>query len=356
MAYTDIDKPTEHFTTFLWTGNDASSRSFTGVGFQANMMWSKNRSSGHQHNLVDTVRGVDQKLIMPSDNNDEDTTCTHGHFDSLDSDGFTVTNAGGGYNVNRNANNFVGWFWKGNGSGSSNTDGSITSTVSANTTSGFSIVKYTGTESAGATVGHGLGVAPDVIIVKNYAVTKEWNVYHSANTSTPQNDYLILNEDNATNSNSGRWNNTAPSSSIFTLGDGSETNGSGNTHIAYCFAEKKGFSKFGSYTGNGSTDGIFVYTGFKPAFTLIKKSSASGTWWEMVDNKRSPSNVMDNTLYANVTNSEFESSAYNRDFVSNGFKIRNTNGGDNTSGATYVYMAFAETPFVTSTGIPTTAK
>jgi hypothetical protein len=350
MAYTSIDKSTEHFNTSLYAGDSQSTHAITGVGHQPDWVWLKYRGGNGNYNLWDVIRGVNNYIISNNGNaGSNDSTL----FDSFDSDGFTVGNGG---IVNDSGRNYVGWSWKAGGSGSSNTDGNRTSTVSVNTTAGFSIVKYTGNESAGATVGHGLGVAPDVIIVKNYAVTKEWNVYHSANTSTPQNDYLILNEDNATNSNSGRWNNTAPSSSIFTLGDGSETNGSGNTHIAYCFAEKKGFSKFGSYTGNGSTDGIFVYTGFKPAFTLIKKSSASGTWWEMVDNKRSPSNVMDNTLYANVTNSEFESSAYNRDFVSNGFKIRNTNGGDNTSGATYVYMAFAETPFVTSTGIPTTAK
>ena len=356
MAYTDIDKPTEHFTTFLWTGNDASSRSFTGVGFQANMMWSKNRSSGHQHNLVDTVRGVDQKLIMPSDNNDEDTTCTHGHFDSLDSDGFTVTNAGGGYNVNRNANNFVGWFWKGNGSGSSNTDGSITSTVSANTTSGFSIVKYTGTESAGATVGHGLGVAPDVIIVKNYAVTKEWNVYHSANTSTPQNDYLILNEDNATNSNSGRWNNTAPSSSIFTLGDGSETNGNGNTHIAYCFAGKTGFSRFANYKANGnSSTSIYQNTTFTPAFMIIKRRDGTGDWM-MYDNERGPFNPNETILKSNTADSESTSSGFAVDFLSNGFKIRGTDSNINTNNGNYIIMAFAENPFVSSTGIPATAR
>ena len=350
MAYTSIDKSTEHFNTSLYAGDSQSTHAITGVGHQPDWVWLKYRGGNGNYNLWDVIRGVNNYIISNNGNaGSNDSTL----FDSFDSDGFTVGNGG---IVNDSGRNYVGWSWKAGGSGSSNTDGNRTSTVSVNTTAGFSIVKYTGNESAGATVGHGLGVAPDVIIVKNYAVTKEWNVYHSANTSTPQNEYLIFNEGNSTNSNSGRWNNTAPSSSIFTLGDGSETNGSGNTHIAYCFAEKKGFSKFGSYTGNGSTDGIFVYTGFKPAFTLIKKSSASGTWWEMVDNKRSPSNVMDNTLYANVTNSEFESSAYNRDFVSNGFKIRNTNGGDNTSGATYVYMAFAETPFVTSTGIPTTAK
>jgi hypothetical protein len=352
MAYTIIDDPSAYFNILLYTGNGASSRDLTfsanAGNFQADWLWFKQRSQGSRNNNVyDSVRGNSERLETDNTGAEETQTGLHKTFNT---NGFTI---GAGNIVNENNQTFVTWGWKAGGSASSNTDGSITSTVSANTTAGFSIVKYTGTESAGATVGHGLGVAPDVIIVKNYAVTKEWNVYHSANTSTPQNDYLILNETNATNSNSGRWNNTAPSSSIFTLGEGSETNGNGNTHIAYCFAEKKGFSKFGSYTGNSSSDGPFVYTGFKPAYVVQKATSGSGSW-AIYDNGRNPFNGAGKRLFAD--NADTESDGEVTDLLSNGFKIRNTGSGQNQSGVTYIYMAFAENPLVTSTGIPTTAR
>jgi len=351
MAYTSIDKSTEHFNTSLYAGDSQSTHAITGVGHQPDWVWLKYRGGNGNYNLWDVIRGVNNYIISNNGNaGSNDSTL----FDSFDSDGFTVGNGG---IVNDSGRNYVGWSWKAGGSGSSNTDGNRTSTVSVNTTAGFSIVKYTGNESAGATVGHGLGVAPDVIIVKNYAVTKEWNVYHSANTSTPQNEYLIFNEGNSTNSNSGRWNNTAPTSSIFTLGNGSETNGNGNTHIAYCFAEKKGFSKFGSYTGNGSSDGTFVYTGFKPAWWLVKRTDSSNNWI-IFDNKRSTVNgfnVNNVLLLPNLIQGENTNDGV-VDFVSNGIKIRDTKDEFNNSSGTYIYMAFAENPFVTSTGVPTPAR
>jgi len=353
MAYTDVDKATDYFTTFLWTGDGSTSpRVHTGVGLQADMMWSKVRSAGHQHNLVDRVRGVNQRLLMPSDSNDEDTTCTHGHFDSLDSDGFTTTNAGGNWNVNASGETYVGWFWKANGSGSSNTDGSITSTVSANTTSGFSIVSYTGTGS-NATVGHGLGATPKMIIVKNRSVSGNWRVYHNSIGATK---YLNLNTTDSEATNSAQWNNTEPTSNVFSVGASGATNGSGNSMIAYCFADVQGYSKVGgSYTGNGSSDGSFIWTGFSPSF-VIRKRTDSADSWQMHDNKRDTFNVTYHRLLADDSGSEYTSTSNQLDFLSNGFKCRASNGGANGSGGTYIYMAFAENPFVTSIGIPTTAR
>jgi len=347
MAYTTIDDPELYFQTKLYTGNGGT-LAVTGVGFQPDWVWIKNRPDARDHQIYDSIRGVTK--VIGSDRNSAEATVANG-LTAFGSDGFTV---GSDANVNDNGDSHVAWNWEAGGSASSNSDGSITSTVSANTTSGFSIVKYTGTETAGATVGHGLGVAPDVIIVKNYAVTKEWNVYHSANTSTPQNDYLILNETNATNSNSGRWNNTAPTSSVFTLGEGSETNGNGNTHIAYCFNEVKGYSKFGSYTGNNSTNGAFIYTGFKPAFFMLKKTNRAEDW-VIYDNKRDPINKAERILRPNANTAE--TASFFADILSNGFKLRIASEAKvNGSGDTYIYMAFAESPLVTSTGIPTTAR
>ena len=350
MAYTTIDLPTDYFNTVLWTGDGTSPKSFTGVGFQADMMWSKIRTDNHQHNIVDTVRGVDQRLLVPNSSNAEDTTCTHGHFDSLDSDGFTITGAGGYWNVNTNAENYVGWFWKGGGTASSNTDGSITSSVSANTTAGFSIVSYTGTGSA-TTIGHGLSTSPSMILVKNRSTAYSWIVYHKSLGAT-KNLYLDLT--NASDTSSIQFNDTEPTSSVFSVGTSLATNKSGDNLIAYCFAEKKGYSKFGSYTGNGSTDGTFVYTGFKPAFFITKNSTDSGDNWILWDNKRDTFNLTDNGLAPNSSEAEFTDCHI--DFVSNGIKIRNSTGRHNGTGDTHIYMAFAENPFVTSTGIPTTAR
>ena len=352
-----IDKPTDHFTTFLWTGDGTSPKSFTGVGFQADMMWSKIRTDGHQHNIVDTVRGVNQRLISTNLTNAEDTTCTHGHFDSLDSDGFTITGAGGYWNVNTNAKNYVGWLWKAGGTAVSNTDGTITSSVSANTDSGFSIVSYTGNATNGATVGHGLASVPTMLIGKDLSDGSSWGIWHknlsgatyrlSFNTDAQSDDSFLFGGSGA----------VLPTSTVFTLGSGGGLNGV-NANIVYCFAEKQGFSKFGSYTGNGSTDGTFVYTGFKPAFLIIKKTSATAPW-DMFDDTRNVINPVNSRLHPNASDTEFTNSAMNIDFVSNGFKIRTTDNELNTSGATYIYMAFAEQPFVTSTdnnSIPATAR
>jgi hypothetical protein len=352
-----VNKPSDHFTTFLWTGDGTTPKSHTGVGFQADMMWSKIRTSVHQHNIVDTVRGVNQRLIVPNSTNAEDTTCTHGHFDSLDSDGFTTTNAGGNWNVNTSGNTYVGWLWKAGGTAVSNTAGSITSSVSANTTSGFSVVTWTGTGVAG-TVGTGLSVTPKITIVKGREAVTNWIVGGSliVDVGGSTNNYMILNGSAAMDSATTLYASYNPT----TVGVKTDANinGSGQGMVMYCFAEVKGFSKFGSYTGNGSTDGTFVYTGFKPAFLITKKTSATAPW-DMFDDTRNVINPVNSRLHPNASDTEFTNSAMNIDFVSNGFKIRTTDNELNTSGATYIYMAFAEQPFVTSTdngSIPATAR
>jgi hypothetical protein len=355
MAYTTIDDPAQYFTSFLWTGDGNSPRSLTGVGFQADFMWSKIRDTGHEHSVVDSVRGVDNRRLKTDSTAAEDTTNTHGHFDSLDSDGFTVTGASGYWNVNTNTKKYVGWFWKAGGSASSNSNGSITSSVSANTTAGFSIVAYTGNETAGATVGHGLGAVPQTYWVKSRSVADGWRIYHHKVSSDPETDYLVLNNNNANADSAGYWNDTAPTSSVFSLGSAGEVNTNSSTNIAYCFTEIKGYSKFGSYTGNGNADGTFVYTGFKPAWVLIKQSSASGEEWQLLDNKRNTFNPTNTALFP--SSDVAENSGNDRsDFLSNGFKCRSTSAGVNASGATYIYIAFAESPFVNSNGVPNNAK
>jgi hypothetical protein len=348
MSYTNgLDKPTDYFNTVLYTGNGTADRTVTGVGFQPQWLWIKERSNVSTHSLTDIVRGASKRLQSSGTDAEFDTGTDN--VRSFDSDGFTL---GTGGQVNENTQTYVSWNWLANGTGSSNTDGDITSTVSANTTAGFSIVSYTGTGS-NATVGHGLGSTPAMIIWKNRSASNGWIVYHHGNTSAPETDYLELHSTNGTNDLNTIMNDTAPTSSVFTVGTEGAVNNSGNNFIAYCFAEKKGYSKFGSYFGNNSTDGTFVYLGFKPAFFMLKKSSGSGTNWEMLDSTRNPGNPMDKRTRANT--SEAESTSTRADFLSNGIKFR-TAGGETNDPFTYIYMAFAENPFVTSTGIPTTAR
>jgi len=336
MAYTTIKKPSDYFNTKLYTGN-GSTQSITGVGFQPDLTWVKSRTTAIDHFLTDAVRGANIKLS--SNNTEAEVSQTNG-LTSFDNDGFSV---GDRANVNENSSNFASWNWLANGAGSANTDGSISSTVSANTTSGFSIVSYTGT-GANATVGHGLGVAPKMIIVKKYNVTGSWGVYHN---SLGNGNFLYLNDTNASASNSTLWNNTSPTSSVFNLGSSAISNSSSNSHIAYCFAEKQGFSKFGSYTGNGNADGTFIYTGFKPAFFVVKPYSTTGNWlcW---DSKRSPINQIDGKyLELDASGAEVPTSGVvDLDFLSTGVKLRNTGGGFNGSGVSFIYMAFAEEPLV----------
>ena len=346
-----INKPSEYFNTKLYTGT-GSELAVTGVGFQPDWIWFKQRDATRSHALVDSVRGRSKVVFSDLTNAEETSAASTNDLVSFDSDGFTVgtTSASGSFNTSSGSH--VAWNWKANGAGVSNTDGSITSTVSANTTSGFSIVSYTGT-GANATVGHGLGAEAKFIIFKDRSTTKDWFVYHqSISPATGGKLNLTVNP----SADSSYFNNTAPTSSVFSIGGANTTNPSGNNMIAYCFAEKKGFSKFGSYTGNGNADGTFVYTGFKPAFVLIKANSA-GQDWHIHDIKRSTFNVSDTVLLPNTIDADItDTTVYGIDILSNGFKCRGTHPRVNGSGTGYIYMAFAENPFVTSTGIPTTAR
>jgi len=349
MAYTTIDKPTDYFNTVTYVANQTDDRQIT-VGFQPDWTWLKDRDQAVNHDLYDSVRGA-TKYISSNKTNAEGTQ-TDG-LKSFNSTGFTL---GTGWGNQSTGDDYVSWNWLAGGSASSNTDGSITSTVSANTTSGFSIVKYgsTRTPSAVQTVGHGLGVTPDVLIFKNLNETQNWLVWHK---DIATNKHLNLNTTSALLTDAGSLNNTAPTSSVFTIGADGRTNSTteDNPIVCYAFAEKKGYSKFGSYTGNGNADGTFVYTGFKPAFVIIKRTSSTQNWG-MYDNKREPFNTNDALLFPNLNNAETSSVNYALDFVSNGFKQRATGNQSNGSGETYIYMAFSENPFVTSSGVPACAK
>ena len=334
MAYSSIVKPTDYFNTVLYSGT-GSSQAITGVGFQPDWTWIKVRSTTGGHRLVDAVRGA-TKFLVSNATNAEGTDATQ--VASLDSDGFTV---GSDSATNLNSGTFASWNWLGANGTASNSDGSITSTVSANTTAGFSIVSYTGNATSGATIGHGLGVEPFMIIIKNRSSAKDWAVYHK---NVGNNKKLLLNTTDAESSSS-YFNSTSPTSTVFSVNNSDTTNDT-NPQIAYCFAEKTGYSKFGSYTGNGNADGTFIYTGFKPAFVMFKNTTTSSTNWHIVDTKRNTFNIVDKLLFPNDTGAEGTQSAL--DLTSNGFKVRVTNGFINTSGDTYIYMAFAESPFVTA--------
>ena len=346
MAYTTIDDPTIYFNTKLYTGN-GSTQSITGVGFQPDWLWIKNRDGTNNHILQDVVRGATKSL--ESDGTPAETTSST-RVTSFDSDGFSVGSAG---TNNTNSNNYVSWNWLAGGSASSNSDGSVTTSVSVNTTAGFSIVSYTGTQSA-ATFGHGLGSVPGTLIIKNRSSTdnRDWAVYHKKLTGN--NKYLSLNLTSAELTDAATFNNTAPTSTVFSSASSVEVNESSKTFIAYCFTEIKGYSKFGSYTGNGSAGGTFVYTGFKPAWVMIKNISTADPWL-MLDNKRDTFNPMEKRLDADDTDAEATGTDY-ADFLSNGFKIIGNLGIHNNSDQNYIYMAFAESPFVNSNGVPTNAR
>ena len=344
MAYTTIDKSSLHFNTKLYTGT-GSELAVTGVGFKPDWTWIKSRSATYDHTLYDVVRGATKQLYSNQTNGQY--TEAQG-LKSFDSDGFTNgTDAKG----NNNGSTYVSWNWLAGGSqGSSNTDGSINTTyTSVNTTAGFSICQWEGT-GANATIGHGLGVVPKMYIVKNVDATNVWNVYHHSIGNTHR---LFLNTTQAAEDNASAWNDTSPTSSVFSVSTNTNVNQSGSTMIAYVFAEKTGFSKFGSYTGNGNADGTFIYTGFKPALIIIKKDATDS--WFMYDNKRGDINPNAKGLTAE-SNAVEETSGKEIDFVSNGVKIRNSNNSINTSGSTYIYMAFAEAPLVGSNNIPATAR
>ena len=335
MAYTNIKKSSDYFNTKLYTGT-GSELAITEVGFQPDLSWLKRRNGIGSHRLFDAVRGA-TKAIFADATLAESTDAES--LKSFDSDGFTLGTAGA---TNGSGNTYANWNWKANGTGSANTDGSISSTVSANTTSGFSIVKYVGT-GANATVGHGLGSKVDFAIFKITSGANAWLVYHKSLGATKA---IYLNQTGAVGTNSSGFNNTEPTSSVFSLGSGTIPNTSGGTQIAYCFAEKQGYSKFGSYTGNGNADGTFVYTGFKPAFVLVKNTQQGADDWFIWDNKRPGYNQTQKYLSPNSSNAEADSSSYAIDTLSNGFKVRASTGAINNNNETMIYMTFAEQPLV----------
>jgi hypothetical protein len=330
-----IKKGNSYMDATLYTGNGSTQTITNANGFRPDLVWQKPRSEVASHRLVDSVRGVNNVLYS----NQTAVAATETNtLTAFNSNGFT----GGGSNAVTSGNTAVAWQWQaGQGTTSSNTSGSITSTVSVNATAGFSIVTYTA--NSNSTVGHGLGVAPKVVIMKSRTVDAGWLFGSDVIGWT---NFLWLNLTNASTANSTVWNNTAPTSSVFTLGSGVSTANYGDM-VAYCWAEIAGFSRFGSYTGNGSTDGPFVYTGFRPKFVLIKYSSGAENW-AIWDTSRNTYNVMDTILRPDSTAADTSGSTQNIDFVSNGFKIRGTDGKLNTSSGTYIYMAFAENPFKNS--------
>ena len=360
MAYTDIDKPSDYFNTIIWTGaSDTANRAFTGVGFQPDLVWSKIRDDTYHHNWFDSVRGAGSDKEINSDTSGAEgsgDTDGYGFISSFDTDGFSTTQgtASGGRNLeyNQNNNTFVAWNWKAGTSfsndASSTSVGSVDSTGSVSTDAGFSIINVVKNNTTAHTVAHGLGAVPQMIIGKSRTGNAyRWIVYHQAIGNTHA---QYLNENFANTDSVTFWNDTSPTSSVFSLGTDNSWNG---TNIFYCFAEKKGYSKFGSYVGNGNADGTFVYTGFKPAFIIIKATSGEENW-RMYDNKRNGFNVDNEQLFPNLNDAE--ASDVDLDILSNGFKCRRNSGGFNNSGTTYIYMAFAENPFTTSTGVPATAR
>jgi len=344
MAYTTIKKPSDYFNTKLYTGN-GSTQSITGVNFESDLTWIKSRSSGAWHNLFDAVRGATKRLQVNSDGAESTETNS---LTSFDSDGFTVGSSG---DVNGSGNSTVAWNWKA-GTTSGITQGSATitpSSYSINATSGFSIIKWTGT-NANATIPHGLGVAPKMIIIRRLDSTSDWVVYHSSIGNTKR---IVLNSSAVQSGASSGWfNNTSPTANVFSVGTDGGSNGSTDNYIAYCFAEKTGYSKIGDYTGNGNADGTFIYCGFKPAWVMIKPTTVAQNW-QIHDTKRDGYNPNNDNLSSNNSNSEADNKFI--DIVSNGFKLRRSDV-LNVSGDPYIYMAFAEAPLVGTNNVPCTAR
>ena len=348
MSYTNgLDKPSDYFNTILWTGNGVDDRSISGVGFQPDWVWYKERSSTSAHKLYDAVRTATKEL--ESNSNAAESTNADA-LQAFETDGFQVGTHG---SVNENGQTYVAWNWKAGTSVSGDTTGSgtlKTYTGSVNTTSGFSIIKYTGNGTAGHTIPHHLGVAPSAIFVKKLNELGDWSSYHSVLGNA---GYMRLNNTNAFATASTYWNNTSPTSSVFTTGTTGNINGSDSTYIAYCFTPIQGYSKFGSYNGNSNADGTFVYTGFKPAFVMVKMINGADDW-QILDNKRSPHNIVGGYLLPNSSSATINNDVI--DFTATGFKLRKTFGSWNHSSYQYLYMAFAEESFVSSSGVPATAR
>ena len=334
MAYTTIDDPSAYFKVQLWTGNVTADRAITfddtDTDMQPDFIWIKNRETAKNHIVVDSVRGV-TKYLYANGTEVEGTDATR--VTSVQSDGFTI---GESTQTNANGEGNVAWCWK------------------ESATSGFDIVTYTGNGTDDTDISHNLSAVPHLIIVKNLGANEDWNVYHHKNTSAPETDFLELNDTDATADAADRWSDEVPTSSVFTIGDNSDVNQDATGFVAYLFSEKQGYSKFGTYTGNGNADGTFVYTGFRPAMIIFKKSSAAGNNWGLFDNKRTTFNEINKGLKPDADEAEY--TANGCDFLSNGVKMRSTGGDNNESGSNYIYMAFAEAPLVNSNGVPCNAR
>mgnify|MGYP003143527044 FL=1 len=351
MAYTTIDDPSAHFHTRLYSGN-GSTQSITNNAnagnFKPDWLWIKERTSTSQNFLFDSNRGVGKYLHSDSTSSEGNDV----HNTSFDSNGFGVGQQNG---TNENSQTYVAWQWVANGgTTSSNSNGDITSTVQTNSTAGFSIGTYTGDADNSHSVGHGLGATPAWIIVKRREGSHSWIVWHQNLTATSAYAVDLENTDAEAN-NTSYFHDTAPDANTFHPGDGGATNGSGGTYVFYAFKEIKGYSKFGSYKGNGNANGAFIYTGFRPAWIMVKLISGSGEDWHIFDSSRSTSNVVKERLIASGSAAENANDSI-LDFVSNGFKFKESNAGWNGNGNTYIYMAFAEHPFVSSKGVPVTAR
>lgn len=354
--YTAIDDPSAHFQAFTYTGIQTN-QSITLDGnsdLQPDLYWYKARNTNY-HYLVDSSRGT-TKYIYPNDTLVEGTVASS-YVTSFDSNGVTL--GGGDSGTNTGGVSFANWAWKANGgTTSSNTDGNITSTVQSNQDAGFSLVTYTGNGSNNQTIGHGLGVQPSWWIVKRRDSTGDW-WFGASSILGGTSNYLKLNSNAANAEINNIWGDSPTSSTLFRVSNNAGLNASGGTYVAYLFANKQGYSKFGKYVGNSSADGPFVYTGFKPAFLIVKKTTAAGADWRILDSARNPFNLTDLLLSANTTNAEFDGSTHASnigvDFLSNGFKVRTTYAHYNGAND-FIYIAFAENPFVTSTGIMGTAR
>ena len=350
-AYTTIDDPSAFFKCHLYSGNgstNAQTFADTDTDMQPDMVWIKSRSDGFNHMLYDAARGV-QKHIKPDTTAAEATDANS--LTAFGSDGFTV---GTNSDLNNSGDTYVAWCWKAGGSASSQTDGDIDTSRSVSTTAGFSIATYTGNGTNGATRGHGLGVVPHLIVVKNRTDAVKWYVYHHKNTAAPETDYLTLNS-NAVTTDQGGWNDTAPTSTLVTTADGSEVNQSGKSYVMYSWVGIQGFSKFGTFVGNGDNDGPFLFCGFKPSFFMSKRTDSAASW-NIWNNKSNPFNPADALQYADGTDAEASAATYSIDFLSNGIKMRGYRADTNTNGAAHIWMAFAEQPFVNSNGVPNNAR
>ena len=339
MSYTNgLDNPELYFQCKLYTGDGNDNRAITFDGsenMQPNLTWFKSRSHATWHNVYDSVRGANKSLATNANNAEETRSDT---MDSFDSNGFTLGNdtsqSPNGLNTNASGYTYVCWAWK------------------ESATAGFDIVSYTG-NATNRTISHSLSAVPHWMVVKNRDSTVNWTVYHHKNTSAPETDRLLLNTTGATGDSDAEWNDTAPTSSVFSVGTGDSPNKSGDAIIAYLWTAKQGFSKFGSFVANSNTDGPFIYTGFRPALVIGKVASDTNDWF-MFDNKRSTFNPVDDSLFPNKNDAE--STSHVIDFLSNGFKVRDSDGTVNSTGNTYIYMAFAEAPFVNSNGVPCNAR